>query len=67
MLALKFTFKLNKATSQECSALAGTLSCLGRRKRVVIVADGGFRMTRVFIDNISSRDMFLEIRGMNFY
>jgi len=33
---------------------------------MVIVTNGGCRMTRNFIDNISCRDTFLEIRGMSF-
>lgn len=32
----------------------------------MIVTNGECRMTRNFIDNISSRDTFLEIRGMSF-
>jgi hypothetical protein len=31
----------------------------------VIVTNGGFRMTRNCVDIISSRDMFLEIRGIS--
>ena len=30
---------------------------------MVIVTNGGFRMTRNFIDNVSSGDKFLEMLG----
>jgi hypothetical protein len=36
------------------------------RKGVLDVKNGGFRNTCNFTDNISSRDLFLESRGMNY-